>query len=396
MRKIIATTLSSVLVATAANAAWQTVDDFEGYADQAALQAVWTEDADTDGSGGEISVVADPFDATNKVLRKPQGVTTNDTGGTYNHRAWRSIPAVVSGKATFYLRFAVPDILAGDVTVPGIVDEVWGLTPVDVPTGYGDYSALARIEFDGSFDVYNTTTYELFQSTMPDNTWYEFWYVLDHDTRTFDAYVKGGTAYPDMTKLNTTPFGYRNATIEPIDIFLLTSSAGTLVAPKGLDAMLIDDLSIDLAGENLTSPVDGGPSDAQLSNISTRGLVGTGGDIQIAGFVITGTTPKTVLIRAAGPSLGALGVPNTLADPVLSLFDSATPANLIASNDNWGQAANAADIAAAILAVGAFEFAANSLDAAILITLEPGAYTAQVSGSTGAPQVAIVEVYTVD
>jgi hypothetical protein len=121
---------------------------------------------------------------------------------------------------------------------------------------------------------------------------------------------------------------------------------------------------------------------AALSNVSTRGLVLTGNNVMIGGFIVTGTTPLNVLIRARGPSLAAFGVPGVLLDPVLNLYSGQT---VIASNDNWGSASNAAAISASGLAP------TDSREAAILITLNPGAYTAIVTGAGGTTGVAIVE-----
>jgi len=128
---------------------------------------------------------------------------------------------------------------------------------------------------------------------------------------------------------------------------------------------------------------------APIVNIATRGTVG-GGNILTAGFVIT-TAAKVLLIRAVGPTLTAFGVTNAQADPSLTLFSGPS---VIATNDNWGAAANAADIPAAASQVGAFALAAGGRDAVLLVTLEPGAYTAQVAG-TGAAGDALVEVYEV-
>ena len=121
-----------------------------------------------------------------------------------------------------------------------------------------------------------------------------------------------------------------------------------------------------------------------LINIATRGQVLTGNDVMIAGFIIQGTQPQTVVVRARGPSLAAAGVPSPLGNPKLELYSGQT---IIASNDNWQTAANQATLASLGLAP------ADSLESAILITLNPGAYTAVVSGSTGGTGVAIVEVF---
>ncbi len=126
--------------------------------------------------------------------------------------------------------------------------------------------------------------------------------------------------------------------------------------------------------------------EAPLANISTRGQVLTGNDVMIGGFVINGTDPQTVVVRARGPSLVPFGIVNALANPVLQLVRSSDQA-ILATNDNWGSAANAADVTASGFAPS------NALEAAILVTLDPGAYTAIVTGSGGSTGVAIVEVF---
>ena len=131
--------------------------------------------------------------------------------------------------------------------------------------------------------------------------------------------------------------------------------------------------------------VDASPS--ALVNLSCRANIGTGGDILIAGFNISGPTPKRVLIRGVGPTLGSLGVTGTLADPKLEVIrqGSATP---LASSDDWDPA-----LASAFSSVGAFALAPGSKDAALVVTVPPGSYTAQVSGVGNTTGVAIVEVY---
>lgn len=132
------------------------------------------------------------------------------------------------------------------------------------------------------------------------------------------------------------------------------------------------------------------PGDAKLVNISTRSEVRTDGDIQIAGFVITGPTAKRVLIRANGPALSAwLG--GVLADPELALWKGDT---MIAENDDWG--ADQATVQSAAASAGAFAWSAGSKDAALVITLQPGNYTAQVRGKNRGTGVALIEVYALD
>lgn len=133
------------------------------------------------------------------------------------------------------------------------------------------------------------------------------------------------------------------------------------------------------------------PPATMLVNISTRSQVGTGDNVLIAGFVLTGpaTTPKNVLIRASGPVLAGQNVGNPLSHPVITLVQGGT---VLASNQGWSTAGNAAAIAATGTAVGAFSFPSGSNDSALLIQLLPGVYSALVSGADG-NGISLVEVY---
>jgi hypothetical protein len=129
---------------------------------------------------------------------------------------------------------------------------------------------------------------------------------------------------------------------------------------------------------------------ARLANVSARAQVGTGGGILIAGFAISGNVPKQVLIRGVGPALAGFGVAGTLTDPRLDLYRGTT---VVQSNDNWG---GGTALTAAFSRTGAFALSnAASRDAALLVTLAPGSYTAQVSGVNSTTGVALVEVYEV-
>lgn len=136
-----------------------------------------------------------------------------------------------------------------------------------------------------------------------------------------------------------------------------------------------------------------GASTPRLINLSARTAVGTGADVLIAGFSVSGNVPKKLLIRAGGPTLAAYGVGSTLADPKLEItaLTPGMPNLSVATNDNWG---GTAALNAAFSAAGAFPFAsATSGDAAIVIELPPGGYTATVSGVNNGTGVALVEVY---
>lgn len=133
---------------------------------------------------------------------------------------------------------------------------------------------------------------------------------------------------------------------------------------------------------------DAAVTTSRLINISARTQVGTGDNILVVGFVITGTGSKNVLIRAVGPGLTPFGVGGVLADPQLKLT---TPdGKQIAINDDW---AGTDALKTAFTATGAFGLNATSKDAALLVTLEPGSYTAQVSGAGNSTGIALVEVY---
>ena len=125
-----------------------------------------------------------------------------------------------------------------------------------------------------------------------------------------------------------------------------------------------------------------------LSNLSTRGYVGTGASQMIAGFIVSGTGSTTVTIRALGPTLTALGVSGALSNPVLQIYDGA--GNLVTSNDNYADHSSASAVASSGKAN------IDSLEPAVQITVTPGSYTAIVSGSAGSTGNALVEVYNED
>jgi hypothetical protein len=124
-----------------------------------------------------------------------------------------------------------------------------------------------------------------------------------------------------------------------------------------------------------------------LGNLATRGQVDGGAKVLIGGLIISGSGAKQVLVRGIGPSLAASNVPGPLPDPTLKIFNS--QAQLVASNDNW-QDTQAAAISATGLAPK------NSKESAILVTLQPGAYTAILDDATGGTGIGVVETYDLD
>ena len=123
----------------------------------------------------------------------------------------------------------------------------------------------------------------------------------------------------------------------------------------------------------------------QSLNLSTRGVVSTGNNVLIGGFIVTGPQSKTILLRALGPSLRSFGLSHTLRDPVLRVYNSSR--TLIATNDNWQSDPHNADIRKSGLAP------ANLLESATLQILTPGAYTVIVAGKDPTPGTGLVELY---
>ena len=137
---------------------------------------------------------------------------------------------------------------------------------------------------------------------------------------------------------------------------------------------------------------------ARPVNISTRAFIGTDSSILIAGFVISGSGTEQVLIRGIGPALASFGVPGTLQQLVLQVFDSTS--TVIASNTGWSTDPHSDQIAATAASVGAFALPTGSADCSVLLDLAPGPYTVEVSGakdSSGNPTTGngMVEVYEV-
>jgi len=147
----------------------------------------------------------------------------------------------------------------------------------------------------------------------------------------------------------------------------------------GVALVEVYDLSIDTA--------------SVLGNISTRSFVQTGADVMIGGFIIEGSGPKTVIVRAIGPELTRFGIPNALPDPTLDLHNGA--GTLIASNNNWQTTVIGgiitSDQVSAIQSSG--HAPTQTSESAILATLQPGNYTAIVRGVHNTTGVALVEVY---
>jgi hypothetical protein len=181
----------------------------------------------------------------------------------------------------------------------------------------------------------------------------------------FDISAATGVAFASLTVGSTTGLytinlGSGGATL-----------VGTIADPTILGAETVTDIAL--------------PTSTRLRNISTRGRVGLGDDVLIGAFISSGG--GRILVRALGPSLAAFGVPNPLADPVVTLRNQNGTA--LFSNDDW-RSAQEADITATGLAPG------NDAEPAILASLPAGNYSAVVTGKGSAQGVALVEVYQLD
>ncbi len=177
----------------------------------------------------------------------------------------------------------------------------------------------------------------------------------------------------------TSAFGGNTITVSPIQ--------GTYAAPPDRAALTLTRLrGLFAARPAITNP--------KWTNLSVRGHVGTGDAVQVLGFVIADSTPKTVLIRASGASLAAFGVASPLADPIVEVFDHQN--RLLATNDNWSDdSTKATALSAATAKVGAFAWTPGSRDAALLVTLAPGNHTIVVRGAGNSTGIALIEAYDV-
>ena len=137
---------------------------------------------------------------------------------------------------------------------------------------------------------------------------------------------------------------------------------------------------------SLGAAVAGASGPAQLINISGRLQVQTAENVMIAGFMITGSLPRKVIIRGIGPSLAGFGISGFLADPLLELHE---PDGTVVTNDNW-ETTQAAEIKATGVAPG------KSLESAIVATLIPGAYTAVLRGANNGVGIGLLDVYDLD
>jgi cyclophilin family peptidyl-prolyl cis-trans isomerase len=177
------------------------------------------------------------------------------------------------------------------------------------------------------------------------------------------------------------------------------SKDSAVFTPIPSDAYTANILSVDgvttgvVLGEiyQVGDPVPGGPA---LVNLSNRGHVGSGSEVMIGGFAVAGPGPVNLLIRGVGPTLSTFGVSGVLEDPVITVRDKDNI--IIGSSDDWEDGDLGAALTMVSTSVGAFPLEEGNADAALLLVLDPGTYTAVLSGKSGGTGTGLIEFYLVE
>ncbi len=173
-----------------------------------------------------------------------------------------------------------------------------------------------------------------------------------------------------------------------VDIPGATGATLTVASAVASDAGIYSVAATNVLGTVGSNPAMLTVNTSRVVNLAIRSNLAAGGSL-IVGFVVAGNG-KPLLVRAVGPGLGQFGLGGVLADPRVNLFAGSAA---IANNDNWGSAANAAQVAVTAGQVGAFGLPAGSLDAVLLTSLDGGGYSAQVLGPGNAGGIVLVELY---
>ncbi|MGI8889303.1 MAG: fibronectin type III domain-containing protein [Chthoniobacterales bacterium] len=186
----------------------------------------------------------------------------------------------------------------------------------------------------------------------------------------------GTTAAPYGT---TVDVGDTSATVKDLERGITYTFAVSAINTKGVEGGFSAPVSYTVGSPTVIPP-------AALANISSRALVGSGDNVMIGGFIIQGVIAKKVALRAIGPSLSAYGLEGAMNDPVLQVVNS--KGVVVASNDDWNVPGEQ---------VSALGFApADNREAAVVVSLMPGSYTAIVSGKAGDGGIALVDLYDLD
>jgi hypothetical protein len=340
--------------------------------------------------GGPLSVIADTCTAI------PGG-----TGNFTNFDIWTPF----NGSAAAFIGFG-----SGGQT--GVYSNVGGLhviadTNTPIPGGVGNFTSFYGLTLDGAnvafvgfgsndqTGVYtNVNGLHLVADTntpIPGGTgsfqgFIFFLPALRNGHVVFNAY---GTSGQSGSGLYTDRMGSLTKIIAAGDTLDGKTVTGPSTGPRPLDGdqLVVNCYFADSSSGVYLLTLAGATPPSQALNLSTRLNVGTGDNLMIGGFIITGTGPKAVVLRGMGPSLAGSGISNFLADPVLELRDSSGA--LIRKNDNWKDDQRN-------LIEGTVFQPTNDNESVIVATLDPGAYTALLTGKDQTTGVGLVEIYDHD
>ncbi|MCH6257766.1 hypothetical protein MLD52_14505 [Puniceicoccaceae bacterium K14] len=379
------------------------VDDFEsGNLSNWIIEFYGEEEASELGS---ITIVDDPFNrGQGNVMRIDPGVAgglTHNVIGTLPIPRNAQIEGVEGQKSTFYFKMAIPS--AGETA--GRVHHFFGLSTEDADsvTHFSRHAVQARIIEDGIIQYRDegnvSDSFQPIAQTSHDlEVYYEIWFVVDHWNFQSSMYIRGGSDFSIQTRVSVDA-DFRFQSLENISRILIFSSAGNIFnGVRGVEALYFDDFMIDPSGENLNFSTVRCVEvvNSNLVNISTRGKVGPNDAGLIGGFVIDGNSSRKVLLQAVGMELENIDDTFKLSDPqfrlvpMISKDDESTHMII----DDWDDdQSNTTLVERAADVLGATKLVPGSGSAAMLVTLEPGAYTVVVSGVGGAEGIALLEVY---
>lgn len=319
-----------------------------------------------------VTVTSNPFGP--QIITQPQSLSSF-LGGV----ATFSVVATSNNSSSFTYQWkkndvAIPGAIASSFTIPSVTSADAGNYSVTISNYAASVASNSAVLTVGAAAVAPT--------------------ILEHpanvsgmigDTVTFKV-TASGTPSP-------TYVWQKNGAILPG----ATSAQLTLTNIQAGDAGTYTAIASNSIGSATSAPATltlGASNRARLINLSSRAEVGTGANILIAGFIITGSTPKKMLVRALGPTLTRFGVDGVLVNPSLKVVSGS--GETLASNDDWGVATNLAELTDATARSGATPLPADSKDSAVVVTLAPGNYTALVSGVGNTTGVALVEVWDVE
>ncbi|MEO8438605.1 MAG: FG-GAP repeat protein, partial [Spartobacteria bacterium] len=344
--------------AFAAGAAYVFVRNGTTWSQQAYLKASNTESFDRFGTSAAVSgdtvVVGAAFESSNATGINGDQSNNNapQAGAAYifvrNGTTWSQQAYLKASNTDLGDAFGISVAVSGDVVVAGAHNEYSNATGVN-----GDQTDNSASLAGAAYVFERNGT-----------TWSQQAYLKASNTDAGDQFG-GSVAVSDSTVVVGATFEDSNAT--------------------GINGNQSNDSATDAGAAYVFAGLGPAPI-IPLLNISTRLNVGIGDNVLIGGFIVTGTDPKKVLIRAIGPSLADFGVLNPLADPTIELHEFS---GTVVTNDNWRDTQEQEILATMIPP-------SDNLESAIIATLDPGPHTAIVSGKNGGTGIGLVEVYDLD